>query len=430
MILCRLFWRWGDYCTLLVGIALGGLLWGSRGANSSAEGLPTLSLRLEKSGSTNSSSSHRPASHSMHTERNSLLPPPPPVRHLTEVRRISPRELQAKKAFLLPLLNHSGLLTLTLERFFGRVGLVLDVLCKEHDEASDVYRRQILMQYENGPGGNSSSESLGAENVPEYPLVVSFGSIEIDLGALRPEVREAVLEERMPFGRILAEFGVLSRVQLESLIEADYNASEFRSFESLFRLTNSSSPSTSCGGVTEESKGRGEKGVLKSFPPADSLRRGTGEGEGVQDDHEDPEFSSFFDAAAVGERGENRQKAQEETGWEEGRLFGRRVTIVCDGVPAVRVFELLNTAAIESRLRSVSVGLSAEELPSPTPSSSSSDRLSPPSEEESDLLHGGGDPSVSSASTRSSEGGATGTGFVLRSPSPSTVLKGGKDRPR
>lgn len=85
------------------------------------------------------------------------------------------------------LLVHTGDMTSRLESFHGGT-LVLTVLHREH--TSEAYRREVVLR------------------MAETGAPVEYGAIEIVLEAFSPEVRGKILEEHLPLGGLLNEFGV------------------------------------------------------------------------------------------------------------------------------------------------------------------------------------------------------------------------------
>lgn len=100
------------------------------------------------------------------------------------------------------LLNHQHHMTVTVERFYAdSVDVsVLETLRHEH-----YYTRKILL-------------SLATNR-----RVVQFGLVQIDLDLLPPIVREQILAERTPLGRVLIQNDVLTSVHLETFIRVEPN---------------------------------------------------------------------------------------------------------------------------------------------------------------------------------------------------------------
>lgn len=100
------------------------------------------------------------------------------------------------------LLVHSEAMTRTLEAFHG---VALDLRVLSRTQSDDLYTRHIVLcTHETG-------------------LPVEFGSIRLDLSAFAPPLRELILAERVPLGRILEEHQVTyhSRPRAFFRIDAD-----------------------------------------------------------------------------------------------------------------------------------------------------------------------------------------------------------------
>lgn len=100
------------------------------------------------------------------------------------------------------LLVHSNAMTSTLEAFHGRR---LDLRILSRQQSADIYVRHIVL----------CAHDTG---VP-----VEFGSIRIDLSAFMPPVRQLILSEQAPLGRILEGHQVahVSRPRLFFRVDAD-----------------------------------------------------------------------------------------------------------------------------------------------------------------------------------------------------------------
>jgi chorismate-pyruvate lyase len=90
------------------------------------------------------------------------------------------------------LLAHSEHMTVTMEAFYGKP---VEVRVLEADRVGDFYHRRIVLTLE------------GADRVVQYGLV------RIDLSLLPVAVRNAILAQDTPLGRILIEHNVLRRVE-------------------------------------------------------------------------------------------------------------------------------------------------------------------------------------------------------------------------
>ncbi len=94
------------------------------------------------------------------------------------------------------LLAHQSHMTVTMERFHGSK-VDVEVLDRRTDERH--YSRKIRLR----------TKSQGR--------IVQFGIVRLNLDYLEPEVRELVLAEGTPLGRVLIDHGVLMQVRLIAL---------------------------------------------------------------------------------------------------------------------------------------------------------------------------------------------------------------------
>ena len=85
------------------------------------------------------------------------------------------------------LLVHNGDMTSRLETFHGG-NIVLEVL--HLDRSQSAYRREVVLHLE------------------KSGLPVEYGAIEINLDAFQPELREKILEGRLPLGGLLNHYKV------------------------------------------------------------------------------------------------------------------------------------------------------------------------------------------------------------------------------
>lgn len=90
------------------------------------------------------------------------------------------------------LLVHRHHMTVTVERFYGSR---VNVRVLQSRRSGDSYARQILL----------ALQSTGQ--------VVQFGIVHIDLGVLPDAVREEIIAEKTPLGRVLIEHDVLRTVE-------------------------------------------------------------------------------------------------------------------------------------------------------------------------------------------------------------------------
>jgi chorismate-pyruvate lyase len=108
------------------------------------------------------------------------------------------------------LLVHTHHMTVTVEQFYGdRVNV--QVLESRHD--GDEYARKILL-------------SLAGTG-----RVVQFGIVQLDLTRLAPHVRDEIVAERTPLGRVLIQNEVLRRVRPIRFVKVRPNAAMRTWFE-------------------------------------------------------------------------------------------------------------------------------------------------------------------------------------------------------
>jgi hypothetical protein len=96
------------------------------------------------------------------------------------------------------LLVHEHHMTVTMEEFY-HTSVVVKVLDRRQD--GDIYSRRILL--ERSDDGR----------------VVQFGIVRFNLGIVLPEVREEILSERTPLGRILINYNVLRHIDLGAILQ-------------------------------------------------------------------------------------------------------------------------------------------------------------------------------------------------------------------
>jgi chorismate-pyruvate lyase len=124
---------------------------------------------------------------------------------LTYFRRLSaeaPLEVEWIDGAQMPdpyrrLLVHEGDMTSRLEAFHGGA-IFLEVLHREHTPS--LYRREVVLHIESSA------------------LPVEYGAIEIDLEAFEGELRELIVEARLPLGGLLNRFGLEYRSQPKGYI--------------------------------------------------------------------------------------------------------------------------------------------------------------------------------------------------------------------
>ncbi len=129
------------------------------------------------------------------------LPPPPPLTldelyaHFPDRSDRPATETVSAEAVPEPyrgLLVHAHHMTVTVETFYGDA---VDVKVLEARHAGDFYARKILLAL-HGTG-----------------RVVQFGIAQIDLGYLAAPVREEIISQRTPLGRVLIKHHVLRTVR-------------------------------------------------------------------------------------------------------------------------------------------------------------------------------------------------------------------------
>src|SRR5215211_596176 len=98
------------------------------------------------------------------------------------------------------LLAHTEHMTVTVEAYYGAP---VDVRVLQAGQFGDFYHRQIVLV----PQGTDR--------------VVQYGLMRIDLACCSAPVREAILAQKTPLGRILIEHNVLRRVQPTSFLRID-----------------------------------------------------------------------------------------------------------------------------------------------------------------------------------------------------------------
>ncbi len=105
------------------------------------------------------------------------------------------------------LLVHNGDMTSRLENFHDG-NIVLEVLHREHTEKA--YRREVVLHIEKN-------------NLP-----VEYGAIEIQLDAFAPQLRELIIEGRLPLGGLLNRYNIKYRSQPKAFFrlgsDAEMNA--------------------------------------------------------------------------------------------------------------------------------------------------------------------------------------------------------------
>lgn len=96
------------------------------------------------------------------------------------------------------LLVHEHHMTVTMEEFY-HTPVVVKVLDRKRE--GDIYSRRILLERsDNG-------------------VVVQFGIVRFDLGVVLPAVRDEILSEQTPLGRILINYNVLRHIDLGAILQ-------------------------------------------------------------------------------------------------------------------------------------------------------------------------------------------------------------------
>lgn len=113
------------------------------------------------------------------------------------VEFLEPRELPEPYRGLLV---HNHHMTVTVETFYGDS---VDVRPVQVAHAGDDYARKIVLTLR-GSG-----------------RVVQFGVVRVDLAKLAPAVRDEIVSERTPLGRVLIDHGVLRTVRPTAFYRAD-----------------------------------------------------------------------------------------------------------------------------------------------------------------------------------------------------------------
>lgn len=120
----------------------------------------------------------------------------PPGRHLIEQARHVPSALTPEP--YKGLLVHEHHMTVTMEEFY-RTPVVVRVLERSLDD--NIYNRKIVLERsDNGK-------------------VVQFGIVRFDLSYVTPAVRDEIIHEQTPLGRILINYNVLRHIALGAILE-------------------------------------------------------------------------------------------------------------------------------------------------------------------------------------------------------------------
>jgi hypothetical protein len=98
------------------------------------------------------------------------------------------------------LLVHEHHMTVTMEEFH-HTSVVVKVLDRKLD--GDIYSRKILLQRS------------------DDGRVVQFGIVRFDLGVVLPAVRDEILGETTPLGRILINYNVLRHIDLGAILQIE-----------------------------------------------------------------------------------------------------------------------------------------------------------------------------------------------------------------
>jgi chorismate-pyruvate lyase len=98
------------------------------------------------------------------------------------------------------LLAHTEHMTVTMEAFYGQP---VDVRVLEAGREEELYHRRIVL------------------TLHDTDRIVQYGLVRIDLTLLPEAVREAILAQDTPLGRILIEHNVLRRVEPTAFLRID-----------------------------------------------------------------------------------------------------------------------------------------------------------------------------------------------------------------
>jgi hypothetical protein len=96
------------------------------------------------------------------------------------------------------LLVHEHHMTVTMEEFH-RTPVAVRVLARMLD--GDIYSRRIVLERQ------------------DTGRVVQYGIVRLDLSVVTPAVRQEILEERTPLGRILINYNVLRHIDLGAILK-------------------------------------------------------------------------------------------------------------------------------------------------------------------------------------------------------------------
>lgn len=116
----------------------------------------------------------------------------------TDLGRFTHRLAEECPAAYQKMLAHEAHMTVTVEQ---RHGCEVDVEVLEHRKDATHYLRKILLRRQMDG------------------RVVQYGIVRLALAALQTEVRDEIMAQRIPLGRVLIQHNVLRQVQLNALWE-------------------------------------------------------------------------------------------------------------------------------------------------------------------------------------------------------------------
>jgi hypothetical protein len=115
----------------------------------------------------------------------------------TEVRIVPPSAVPEPYR---KLLVHHLHMTVTVEEFYHQ-SVDVRVLASSHN--GDDYHREILLELQ------------------QSKQIVQYGIVRINLSCCSPTVREAILEQKIPLGRILIENNVMRRIEPTAILQIE-----------------------------------------------------------------------------------------------------------------------------------------------------------------------------------------------------------------
>ncbi|HBE69394.1 MAG TPA: hypothetical protein DDW52_14705 [Planctomycetaceae bacterium] len=127
-----------------------------------------------------------------------------------ELGKFEPRSIDQCPRDYQTILAHQSHMTVTVEK---RHGCPVDVQVLETDFTETHYLREIVLRRQNDR------------------RVVQYGIVRLALAALQPQVRDEIMAQRIPLGRVLINHDVLREVQLHGLWHVDYGPRLAATFE-------------------------------------------------------------------------------------------------------------------------------------------------------------------------------------------------------